>query len=225
MVLPVVGSWGAALATTRIILATAPIESSPRLPLRFARAGDLFDRIIARGSYTEADASRVVRELCGALAHVHRKGIVHRDLKPENILCASPADDAPIKITDFGLAAQHKVVESYADEAARVSEPASPTRGSFRLRPSDSFTSPVKLRRGVDSSPSASAKGSPPIKGVAGTPSLRPSRLTNASTADVGPRCLVGTPFCMLRFRRDRTRPVISKLAGGIDCWCSRHLQ
>jgi serine/threonine protein kinase len=30
-------------------------------------------------------------------------GIVHRDLKPENILLASPAEDAPLKICDFGL--------------------------------------------------------------------------------------------------------------------------
>jgi len=29
-------------------------------------------------------------------------GIVHRDLKPENILLASPAEDAPLKLCDFG---------------------------------------------------------------------------------------------------------------------------
>ena len=30
--------------------------------------------------------------------------IIHRDLKPENVLYASAADDAPIKVADFGLA-------------------------------------------------------------------------------------------------------------------------
>ena len=57
----------------------------------------------------QADASKAMRELCGALAHVHQRGIIHRDLKPENLLCTSAAEDAPLKVTDFGLAAQHKL--------------------------------------------------------------------------------------------------------------------
>ena len=38
------------------------------------------------------------------IAYMHRNGIAHRDLKPENLLYESEADDAEIKIADFGLA-------------------------------------------------------------------------------------------------------------------------
>jgi serine/threonine protein kinase len=74
------------------------------LVMELATGGELFDRIIERGTYTEADAAKLIGDLCNALAYMHAKGIVHRDLKPENLIYASPAADAPIKLADFGLA-------------------------------------------------------------------------------------------------------------------------
>jgi len=74
------------------------------LVMELVTGGELFDRIVAKGSYTEKDAAQTMKTLCGALDYLHNKNIVHRDLKPENILYASPADDAEIKIADFGLA-------------------------------------------------------------------------------------------------------------------------
>jgi len=74
------------------------------LVMELVTGGELFDRIVAKGSYTEKDAARTVKTLCDALGYLHKKKIVHRDLKPENLLYLSPADDAPIKIADFGLA-------------------------------------------------------------------------------------------------------------------------
>jgi serine/threonine protein kinase len=73
------------------------------LVMELVTGGELFDRIVDRGSYTEKDAASLICELCQALAYLHAKGIVHRDLKPENLLYASTADDAPIKLADFGL--------------------------------------------------------------------------------------------------------------------------
>jgi len=66
--------------------------------------GELFDRIVSKGSYSEKEASGVVRAVASALEYLHATGITHRDLKPENLLYKSPDQDAPIKLTDFGLA-------------------------------------------------------------------------------------------------------------------------
>ena len=41
-------------------------------------------------------------EVLLALSYLHNNSIAYRDLKPENILLASPAEDAPLKLCDFG---------------------------------------------------------------------------------------------------------------------------
>uniref|UniRef100_A0A3Q2DXM7 Calcium/calmodulin-dependent protein kinase type 1D-like n=1 Tax=Cyprinodon variegatus TaxID=28743 RepID=A0A3Q2DXM7_CYPVA len=65
--------------------------------------GELFDRIVEKGFYTEMDASRLIRQVLDAVNYLHSMGIVHRDLKPENLLYFSPHDDSKIMISDFGL--------------------------------------------------------------------------------------------------------------------------
>ncbi|KAF8129992.1 hypothetical protein K438DRAFT_2135873, partial [Mycena galopus ATCC 62051] len=47
---------------------------------------ELFDRICAKGSYYEADATSLVRTIMTAVSYIHASGIVRRDLKPENLL-------------------------------------------------------------------------------------------------------------------------------------------
>jgi len=74
------------------------------LVMELVTGGELFDRIVERGNYTEADAAKLIGDLCTALHYLHSKHIVHRDLKPENLLYADKRDDAPIKLADFGLA-------------------------------------------------------------------------------------------------------------------------
>lgn len=48
--------------------------------------GELFDRIIAKGSYTEQDASSLCRQILEAVDYLHSIDIVHRDLKVQHVL-------------------------------------------------------------------------------------------------------------------------------------------
>lgn len=43
--------------------------------------GELFDRIVEKGSYTEKDASDLIRQVLEAVEYMHEQGVVHRDLK------------------------------------------------------------------------------------------------------------------------------------------------
>lgn len=43
--------------------------------------GELFDRIIAKGFYTEKDASKLIQQVLDAVKYLHDIGIIHRDLK------------------------------------------------------------------------------------------------------------------------------------------------
>jgi len=74
------------------------------LVMELVTGGELFDKIVEVGNYSEKDAAKVMYTLCGALDYLHGKQVVHRDLKPENILLASKEPDALIKVADFGLA-------------------------------------------------------------------------------------------------------------------------
>lgn len=68
-----------------------------------ALGGELFDRICAKGSYYERDASSLVRNITEAVLYLHANDIVHRDLKPENLLFRTPDEDSDLLIADFGL--------------------------------------------------------------------------------------------------------------------------
>lgn len=75
--------------------------------------GELFEDIVAREFYSEADASHCIQQILESVNHCHQNGVVHRDLKPENLLLASKAKGAAVKLADFGLA-----IEVTADQTA-----------------------------------------------------------------------------------------------------------
>ncbi|XP_016116693.1 calcium/calmodulin-dependent protein kinase type 1-like [Sinocyclocheilus grahami] len=82
--------------------------------MELVSGGELFDRILDRGVYTEKDASHVIKQVLEAVSYLHQNSIVHRDLKPENLLYYSPDESAKIMISDFGLSkmADHGVMST-----------------------------------------------------------------------------------------------------------------
>lgn len=78
--------------------------------------GELFDSIVAVGSYSEKKAAGVFRTMVHMLHHCHELGVMHRDLKPENFLLTSRnADQTEIKATDFGLSVFFKPKERFSE--------------------------------------------------------------------------------------------------------------
>ncbi len=78
-------------------------ESFLYIVMELCTGGELFDRIVDSGCYTEADAREVTRQILEAVAYLHERNVAHRDLKPENFLYADGRPGAPLKLIDFGL--------------------------------------------------------------------------------------------------------------------------
>ncbi|ORX83410.1 Pkinase-domain-containing protein [Basidiobolus meristosporus CBS 931.73] len=74
------------------------------LVFQLARGGELFERIIEQGKFTEKDATRFMKTVIEAISYLHDHNIVHRDLKPENLLFKDESPDSPLMIVDFGIA-------------------------------------------------------------------------------------------------------------------------
>ncbi|KAI5065455.1 hypothetical protein GOP47_0020150 [Adiantum capillus-veneris] len=79
------------------------------------RRGELFDRIVQRGHYSERQARDLLRTIMRVVETCHSHGVMHRDLKPENFLFASPDENAPLKTIDFGLSVFFKPGEIFND--------------------------------------------------------------------------------------------------------------
>lgn len=76
------------------------------LVMEYCAGGELFDRLIEQGTFTEQMASVVMKQILSAVAYCHSKRVAHRDLKPENFLFLTPSQDSPLKLIDFGLASR-----------------------------------------------------------------------------------------------------------------------
>ncbi|XP_027333016.1 calcium-dependent protein kinase 29-like isoform X2 [Abrus precatorius] len=73
------------------------------LVMELCLGGELFDRITAKGSYSESEAASIFRQIVNVVHACHFMGVMHRDLKPENFLLVSKDPMAPLKATDFGM--------------------------------------------------------------------------------------------------------------------------
>ncbi|MFQ6621419.1 hypothetical protein Gotur_001939 [Gossypium turneri] len=76
---------------------------SVHLVMELCAGGELFDRIIAKGHYSERAAASICRAIVNVVHACHFMGVMHRDLKPENFLLSSKGENALLKATDFGL--------------------------------------------------------------------------------------------------------------------------
>ncbi|PSC72461.1 calcium-dependent kinase 1 [Micractinium conductrix] len=67
--------------------------------------GELFDMVIERKHFTEADAASITAAVLSVMQHCHSKGIIHRDLKPENFLLLREGELSAdnLRAIDFGL--------------------------------------------------------------------------------------------------------------------------
>ncbi|KAK9078685.1 hypothetical protein SSX86_002742 [Deinandra increscens subsp. villosa] len=85
------------------------------LVMELCAGGELFDRIVTRGHYSERKAAGLTRTVVGVVEACHSLGVMHRDLKPENFLLMSKREDALLKTIDFGLSVFFKPGETFHD--------------------------------------------------------------------------------------------------------------
>lgn len=90
-------------------------KHSVHLVMELCAGGELFDRIIAKGHYTERAAASLLRTIVQIVHTCHSMGVIHRDLKPENFLLLNKDENAPLKATDFGLSVFYKPGEVFKD--------------------------------------------------------------------------------------------------------------
>ncbi|CAN1854098.1 Calcium-dependent protein kinase 1 [Linum perenne] len=83
--------------------------------MELCAGGELFDRIVQRGHYSERKAAQLTRTIVGVVEACHSLGVMHRDLKPENFLFVSQQEDSLLKTIDFGLSIFFKPGERYTD--------------------------------------------------------------------------------------------------------------
>lgn len=83
-------------------------KHSVNLVMELCAGGELFDRIISKGHYSERAAASLLRTIVQIVHTCHSMGVIHRDLKPENFLLLNKDKDSPLKATDFGLSVFYK---------------------------------------------------------------------------------------------------------------------
>ncbi|XP_042345027.1 calcium/calmodulin-dependent protein kinase type II subunit beta isoform X14 [Plectropomus leopardus] len=102
--------------------------------------GELFEDIVAREYYSEADASHCIHQILESVHHIHQHDTVHRDLKPENLLLASKCKNAAVKLADFGLA-----IEVQGDQQAWFGFAGTPGYLSPEVLRKEAYGKPVDI--------------------------------------------------------------------------------
>ena len=85
-------------------------EGVPYIVMELLQGEDLDDRLAREGRLGLAETTKMVRDVCKALASAHKAGIVHRDIKPANLFLVDVEGDVFVKVLDFGIAKQTKEI-------------------------------------------------------------------------------------------------------------------
>ncbi|KAM7525339.1 hypothetical protein LguiA_015241 [Lonicera macranthoides] len=83
--------------------------------MELCAGGELFDRIVKKGHYTEKKAAELARIIVGVVESCHSLGVMHRDLKPENFLFVDDEEESALKTIDFGLSMFFRPGETFTD--------------------------------------------------------------------------------------------------------------
>ncbi|GAB4845562.1 Calcium-dependent protein kinase 10 [Ancistrocladus abbreviatus] len=95
--------------------ATYEDNEAVHLVMELCEGGELFDRIVARGHYSERAAAGIARTIAEVVRMCHENGVMHRDLKPENFLFANKKENSPLKAIDFGLSVFFRPGERFTE--------------------------------------------------------------------------------------------------------------
>ncbi|KAH7299180.1 hypothetical protein KP509_25G076400 [Ceratopteris richardii] len=99
------------------LIATYEDRQAVHLLMELCTGGELLDRIITRGKYTERQASRAFRTIIEVIANCHSRGVMHRDLKLENFLLLNKKEESPLIAIDFGLSVFFKPGDVFTEFA------------------------------------------------------------------------------------------------------------
>ncbi|KAK9810447.1 hypothetical protein WJX72_010861 [[Myrmecia] bisecta] len=90
------------------LYATYEDAAHVHLILQLCKGGELFDRVVSKGTFSEKQAAHYFRTMVLVINHLHQLGVMHRDIKPENFLLMTQEDNAALQLADFGLSTYFK---------------------------------------------------------------------------------------------------------------------
>ena len=158
----------------------------------YCQGGELFDRIIEKGSLTENEAKHYMKQLLSAIHHCHSNQIMHRDLKPENIVFLN-AKAQDLKIIDFGVGTSFGNDKATSLKVGSVGVPPLryttwPPKSSRRITATSATSGPW------GSSSTSSSRGGPPSTARTTGRFTRPSSRDRCPSPNAAGRTLVGGP-------------------------------
>jgi serine/threonine protein kinase len=84
----------------------------------YVDGGELFQYMKSKRHFSQENVAFYSAQIACALSYLHKNNIMYRDLKPENILVAK---DGYVKLSDFGLAKQAKVSNTFCGTPEYIS--------------------------------------------------------------------------------------------------------